>query len=230
MREIWDYVGALFKKTREMLTGGLIALYLVVQPYTSLPSPPRRIFWALIGAAWAVASFRVWRDERREKANLTGILAAMTEAERNAELHQEDPRIALYVRFPDDNPLRRPLRLFARNQGRLRLRCFQLKTLNIGLYSVSFDEVAELVADIDQPITYHMPSSEGQPDADILDLLMIDKPSAISPLTYLLRAEVQKINGQRRGLSYSISYAPLQNPRRVIGASEFNFLMLIEQI
>lgn len=230
MGDFGDYIKALFSKTREMVTGGLIALYLAIQPYTPLPSTPRKLFWAALGAAWATASFRVWRDERRLKNQATAELVGLQASERDAEVNWEDPRVALYVRWPHDNPTHGPPRLFARNRGRFRLRSFQLKTLTISLYSVSFDEVAELAPDIEQPITYHTPAVGGELNTDILDLLMVNKPSEIGPMIYQLRAEVQKENGQRRDLVYSLTYAPLHNPRRVPGASEFNLLIVVDQV
>lgn len=230
MDDVSAYIRALFNKTRELLTGGLIALYLVIQPYTSLPSPPRKIFWGLVAVAWSVASFRVWREERRERIQSTSALGALRQGALNAELYREDPRIALYVRWPDDDPRRGPMKLFARNQGRFLLRSLQLKTLNIGFHSVAFDGVAVLPPDENLEITYRIPDAGAQQKFDLLDLIMVDKSSTLKPVAYRLTADVQKENGQRSILSYSLSYAPMQNPRRIASASDFDCLITFEQM
>src|SRR5579863_6183518 len=56
------YLGRLAKKWMEMVTGGLIAVYLAIQPYTGWSAPHKWIFWSVIAAAWAIASYRVWLD------------------------------------------------------------------------------------------------------------------------------------------------------------------------
>jgi hypothetical protein len=230
MREIWAYIKALFNKTLASLTGGFIALYLVIQPYTSLPSPPRKVFWALVAAAWSVASFRVWREERHARNRLSNDLAAMQRAEMEAEVFREEPRVFLFVKWPGDDPMHGPMRLFVRNQGRFPLGSLKLKPLRIGLHTAIFDEVAALLPGADQPISYHVVGSEEQQEVDVLDLLMINKPIEISPIEVRLGAEVKKQNGQPRDLSFLLTYAPLQNPRRVRNASEVDTMILIEQI
>jgi len=229
MRDLGDYFKALFGKTREMLTGGLIALYLVIQPFTSLPSTPRRFFWAILIIAVVVAGFRAWRDERRGKSQLAAELFDLHQREQNTEVLREEPRVMLFVRWPENDPSRGPLSLFARNRGRFRLRSFLLNSLHIGLHSVSFVEVPELLPDVDYQITYQIPGAQDEA-IDLLDLLMINKPTEISPVRYQLRGEVQKENGQRRSLGYSLIYAPLHNPRRVNRASEFSSMIVIEQV
>lgn len=75
MPSVLIYLGRLVKKWMEMVTGGLIAVYLAIQPYTGWAAPHKWIFWSVIAAAWAIASYRVWLDSYRVVEQQRALIA-----------------------------------------------------------------------------------------------------------------------------------------------------------
>ena len=56
------YLRKLCSKWMEMVTGGLIAIFLAVQPYTGIPALHKWVFWTILAGVCVIASYRVWRD------------------------------------------------------------------------------------------------------------------------------------------------------------------------
>jgi hypothetical protein len=219
MSDVFDDVITLARKWIEMVTGGLIAVYLVIQPFTGLPSAPRKLFFAALAAAWAVASFRVWRDQKRQALAWRNEIARM-QIQIQEAANTEEPNIMVLVRWPKDDPPQRPVKLIARVRGKSKLSRVKFSDLRIGLHAVTFPEIPELLPDRDDEIGYIAPQDTSGAAVDILDLLMVNRPTEISPMSYPLVANLEKANGQMRRLSYTLTYAPLHNQRRVSGANE----------
>lgn len=214
MRLIIEYLRAVLDKWFAMITGGLIAVYLAVQSYVHLPPFSSRIFFSALGSAFAVASFRTWREERIARVAAEQSL----ESTKNDIVLSEDPKVEIVVHWPNDDVNLRPVNLTARNKGRSKLLNFRIHDLRLGLVSALFSPIAELQSDVDTAIVVTVPNI--QADADLLDALMLHYSHEISPIDLPLQAEVEKLNGQMRQLNYKLSYVPLSNPRRTSGALE----------
>ncbi len=224
MHELWTYLRAIFTKWQGMVTGGLIAVYLAVQPFSNLPAASKKVFWCALLVAFFWASYRVWRAERLLVTQLDERLAA----QQQWLLSAEEPHVDLFVQWPEGAPLEPPLRLVARNKGKTVLTRYRLKTLRFGLWSVSFAEVPQLVPDIDQEITYSIAGARAEDASDLLDLLMVHTHD-IAPVDFQLVAEAEKLNGQKRQLRYVLTYASLHNRRRDPNAREPERCLTIER-
>lgn len=211
MRKVFKYLRLVIGKWQEMVTGGLIAVYLALQPFTLWPAPYRWIFWSVIAGALAVASYRVWAETDSE-LQLQRSLVQQAAA-------SESPRFQLLATWINGTgPADGELRLILRNTGRLPISNFHLRTLRLGLTDVEFEKLSDLKADVDRDVAYtmHGPGADGR---DLLETLMFNW-TQIEPKEFDLFADVEKQNGQFRTITFSMSYAPLHNPRRVSGARE----------
>jgi hypothetical protein len=74
MSRLLLYFRLLFKEWLAMVTGGLIALYLAVQPFTGWNVVPRWIFWCALAVAYTVASYRVTAFLRKAEEGVIGKL------------------------------------------------------------------------------------------------------------------------------------------------------------
>jgi hypothetical protein len=107
---------------------------------------------------------------------------------------------------------------------------FSLRPLRLALNSVEFGELTDLKPDADREVPYQVFGGFSATDhADLLDLLTINS-SDIEPKDYKLEADVLKQNGQARTFQFTLSCAPLHNPRRVSGAPETERCVTITQV
>lgn len=136
------YLRKLLSKWMEMVTGGVIAVSLAVHPYTKIPAPPRWVFWTALAGAWAVASFRVWRDSY--------LLAEEREHALKQFASSESARVRVAVAWnqAEGNGTSKT-QLFVRNVGRAPLREFAVHRLQLGLWSVEFHPIPVLRPDVD---------------------------------------------------------------------------------
>ena len=223
MHSVLIYVGRLVKKWMEMLTGGLIAVYLCIQPYTGWEAPHKWIFWSAIAAAWAIASFRVWLESYQVVEQQRALIAKAGSS--------ESPRFRLFPAWqPGPGPAEGSLLLMLRNVGKLPVSEFSLRPLRLALSTVEFNKIKDLNPDEDREVHYKivgaLTASQG---ADLLDLLMVNWTD-IGPKDYTLEADVLKQNGQIRTLKFTLSYAPLHNPRRMPNAGETELSVMFTQV
>jgi hypothetical protein len=208
------YLGLVFSKWREMITGGVIALLLALLPFTGLPRVPFWVFWIVIALALAVASYRVWNNVETEAQQLRSDALRASSS--------EPPQFKLLTSWSDGiGPKEGRLHLFLRNTGRLPIRSLQFRPIGLGFIRVSFKELVDLQSDIDQEIVYTMSGLDPTSTTDLLDVLMIAWNS-IDPIEYSLVADVVKHNNQSRTIKFNLSYVPLANPRRVTRANELD--------
>jgi hypothetical protein len=117
-----------------------------------------------------------------------------------------------------------------RNVGKLPVSEFSLRPLRLALSTVEFGQVKDLNPDEDREVQYRIVGAlTASQSADLLDLLMVNW-TGIDPKDYTLEADVLKQNGQIRTLKFTLSYAPLHNPRRVPNASETELSLTFTQI
>jgi hypothetical protein len=223
MPPVLIYLGRLVKKWMEMVTGGLIAVYLAIQPYTGWPAPHKWIFWLVIAAAWAIASYRVWLDSHRVAEQQRALIAQAASS--------ETPRFHMCPTWqPGPGPAQGSLQLMVRNIGQLPVSEFSLRPLRLALSTVEFGQVKDLNPDEDREVPYKIvggfPASQS---ADLLDLLMVNW-TGFDPKEYTLEADVLKQNRQVRTLKFTMSYAPLHNPRRVASAAETELCLTFDQV
>lgn len=207
-----------------MVTGGLIAVYLAIQPFSGLPAASMKVFWCALLVAFFWASYSVWRAQRILVKQLEERLATQQQWAAAAE----EPHVDLFVQWPEGSPLDPPLRLIARNKGKTVLANFRLKTLRFGFWTVSFAELSRLEPDIDREITYSVAGARSEDASDLLDLLMVHTHD-ITPVDFQLMAEAGKVNGQKRQLRYVLTYASLHNRRRDPSAREPERCLTIER-
>ncbi len=224
------YLSALFGTARgtALLIAGFISTAMTfLAIYVPAFHLPRWILIAIAFAAFLLAPSRLYSQQAQRIAQLELELGEIQRAIKEAAL-SEEPHVLLYVHWPDENPVKKPLHLLATNQGKVPLSSFQLKTLVLGWSQVSFANVSRLDPGIAQQIEYTISGTLGDQDADLLDVLMVNRSSDISPVEYPLRAEVTKANGEVRQLRYKLMYAPLNNPRKVGNPSDAHLCVLIE--
>jgi hypothetical protein len=217
------YLRKLCSKWMEMVTSGLIAIFLALQPYTGISAPHKWVFWTILAGASVIASYRVWKDEYQlaeDRAQL--ILQAAS---------SEPARIHIAVAWHcAANASSSGVRLLARNLGRVPLREFAMHPLQLGLWSVEFQLIPTLQTDTDQELITTLSGPMATPGTnDLLDVLMVNY-TGIAPRDYALDASVIKANGQQRILQFSLAYAPLHNPRRVGIATEPERCLTIQQV
>ena len=223
MQTILIYLRRLFSKWVEMVTGGLIAVFLAVQPYTGIPAPHKWIFWTMLVGAWAIASYRVWRDAYR--------VAEEQQRQITQSASSESARVRIVVKWHCTTDAAQPsLQLMARNIGRASLHDFTMRGLQLGLWSVEFSRIDSLEPDVDIELvaTVHGGMAT-RGDNDLLDVLMTAWTD-IAPKEYQLFAHVIKANGQSRVLRFTLTYAPLHNPRRISDASDIERCVTIDQV
>jgi hypothetical protein len=223
MPSVLIYLGRLAKKWMEMVTGGLIAVYLAIQPYTGWAAPHKWIFWSVIAAAWAIASYRVWLDSYRVVEQQRALIAKAGSS--------EAPRFRLFPAWePGPGPGEGSLQLMLRNVGKLPVSEFSLRPLRLALSTVEFSQVKDLNPDEDREVQCRVVGAlNASQSADLLDLLMVNW-TGIDPKDYTLEADVEKQNGQIRTLKFTLSYAPLHNPRRVPHAGETELCLTFTQV
>lgn len=223
MPPVLIYLGRLLKKWMEMVTGGMIAVYLAIQPFTGWPAPHKWIFWSVIVAACAIASYRVWLDSYRVTEQQRSIIGQATSSEAQ--------RFRLFPAWqPGPDPAHGTLHLMLRNVGRFPVSQFSLRPLRLGFASVEFGELADLRPEADREIPYWVVGGySATNDADLLDLLTINW-TGIEPKDHMLEADVLKQNGQTRTIQFTLSYAPLHNPRRSAAAPESERCVTVAQV
>lgn len=117
-----------------------------------------------------------------------------------------------------------------RNVGKLPVPEFSLRPLCLALSTVEFGQVKDLNPDEDREVQYRTVGGlTASQSADLLDLLMVNW-TGIDPKDYTLEADVLKQNGQIRTLKFTLSYAPLHNPRRVPNAGETELSLVFTQV
>ena len=223
MPPVLIYLGRLAKKWMEMVTGGLIAVYLAIQPYTGWPAPHKWIFWSVIAAAWAIASYRVWLDSYGVVEQQRALISQAASS--------EAPRVRLFPAWQSGSgPAQGSLQLMVRNVGKLPVSKFSLRPLRLALSSVQFGEVNDLNPDEDREVPYRFAGAfTASRNVDLLDLLMVTWTD-IEPKEYALEADVWKQNGQVRTLKFTMSYASLHNPRRDANAPETEICVNFTQV
>jgi hypothetical protein len=223
MQTTWIYLRKLASKWIEMVTSGLIAVFLAVQPYTNIQAPHKWIFWTVLAGAVAIASYRVWLD--------TYLIAERQGLQMKQAASSESAKVRIFAEWDNAVSSAQPrLRLKARNTGRLPLRDFNVLPLRLGLWSVEFDPIIALNSDADEELVSRVrgPMVEAG-DSDLLDALMVTWTD-ITPREYELPANLTKANGQSRTIRFILSYAPLHNPRRVSSATEVELCVTIAQV
>ena len=223
MPSVLIYLGRLVKKWLEMVTGGLIAAYLTIQPYTGWAAPHKWIFWTAIAAALAIASYRVWLDSYRTVEQQRALITRAGSS--------EAPRIHLFPTWqPGPGPEHGRLQLMLRNVGKLPVSEFSLRPLRLALNTLEFDRLEDLNPDEDREVQYKIVGTLAvSQSVDLLDLLMVNS-TGIDPTDCTLEADVLKQNGQIRTLKFTLSYAPLHNPRRVRSAGETGRCLTFTQV
>jgi hypothetical protein len=187
---------------------------------------PRWILIAIAVAAFLFAPARLYSRQAEQIARLELNLQEFRQARARAAL-AEEPNVSLSVRWPDDNPANKPMQFIATNRGKLPLTSFQMQTLTLDFFHVSFSNIPSLEPGVAQQVEYKISGASGD-EVDLLDILMVAQ-SNISPGEYPLRAQVTKANDETCQMRYKLSYAPLHNPRKTGGASEFELCILIER-
>ena len=224
------YLRALFGTawgTALLIAGFISTAMTFVAVYVPEFHLPRWILIAIALAAFLFAPSRLYAQQAQQIAQLELERREFERAREQAAL-SEVPHVVLAVRWPDENPVNKPLQFLATNRGEFPLRSFQLQTLTLGWSQVSFANVTTLDPAVAQQIEYKIPGTLGDQDVDLLDVLMVNRSSEISPMEYPLRAQVTKANGEIRHLRYKLIYAPLNNPRKVGTAPDAHLCILIE--
>jgi hypothetical protein len=223
-----EYFAVLWKRWSGKLTGGLLAVYLAVQSFGLLPPMTRRIFLASLVLLWVFASLDVWVEQRRRCAQLEDELSELRRSWKESSAAVEDPKVALFVRWPDDDPRNRPLKIVARNKGKVTVPSFQINKVKMAFDYLSFSEVTNLEPDIEREVGISIPANALSQEIDLHDLLETLAPNQISPIEIPLSAKVTKPNGQERTLKYSLCYVRLSDPRLDTGAREIERCVSID--
>ena len=206
------YLRLIVKEWQAIVTGSVLAVLLAVQPYTKLPTPPRWIFWVCLAMAGYVAAFRVWKNTWNELSQYKKDVESLQSS--------EPSQVFLWASWPDDHAGNRPTTVNIRNEGRVAIQRVGLRRLQLGLYTVNFEPLTDLKPDEDRKIPCTISGARAGGNEDLLDVLMIYKPSEISPMPFALTIDATKKNGQVTPLRFSLTYAPLHNPGRDPHATE----------
>jgi hypothetical protein len=177
----------------------------------------------VIAAAWAIASYRVWLDSYGVVEQQRALIAQAASS--------EAPRVRLFPAWQSGSgPAQGSMQLMVRNVGKLPVSKFSLRPLRLALNSVQFGEVNDLNPDEDREVPYRIAGGfTASQNVDLLDLLMVTWTD-IEPKEYTLEADVLKQNGQVRTIKFTMSYAPLHNPRRVANAPETEICVNFTQV